>query len=359
MRRCRVAFGLLPFLALLPVNADGPAKVGLPAKNFTETIPGSGVKIEGLEKVPDVKFEMVYIPAGEFMMGSPESEPGRNADEGPQHKVKIKAFWIGKCEVSWDEFDMWWKNEQLKIFPKDPPFPKVADAITRPTNPYVPEDYDFTKEGRPAICMSHHAAMMYCHWLRTVTNKNYRLPSEAEWEYACRAGSKTAYSFGDDPAKLGEYAWMLGNSKDEDLGKEKATQKVGTKKPNAFGLYDMHGNVWEYCLDLYDAKFYDKCVKEKLELNPVNLPKDKKWGHVVRGGSFRDEADKLRSAARWHSEIKWMYEDPQDPRSIWWLTRYSQIGFRVCLPVEEYAELKDIKPSVIKLSEHDEPREGK
>jgi formylglycine-generating enzyme required for sulfatase activity len=223
----------------------------------------------------------------------------------------------------------------------------------------VPEDYDFTKEGRPAICMSHHAAMMYCHWLRTITKKNYRLPTEAEWEYACRAGTTTAYSFGDDPKNIDEYAWYLENSKDEDLGKPKATHKCGEKKPNPWGLHDMHGNVWEWCIDLYDAKFYEQCVAKKLELSPFNLPKDKKWGHVVRGGSFRDEPNKLRSAARWKSEIKWMYEDPQDPRSIWWLTRYSQIGFRVCLPVEEYPELADLKPSVIKLSEHDEPREGK
>lgn len=355
MRLPRIVFGLLPLLGMIPVLADAPKKVDLPVKNFTETIPGSQVKIEGVDKVPDVKFEMIYVPGGDYLMGSASGE----ADETPQHKVVIKPFWMGRYEVTWDEFDLWWKNDKLESYPKDPPFPKVADAVTRPTNPYVPEDYDFTKEGRPAICMSHHAAMMYCHWLRTVTKKNYRLPTEAEWEYACRAGSKTAYSFGDDASKLGDYAWYLENSKDDDLGKPKATHKCGEKKPNGFGLYDMHGNVWEWCLDLYDAKFYETCVSKKLELNPVNLPKDKKWGHVVRGGSFRDGPEKLKSAVRWKSEIKWMYEDPQDPRSIWWLTRYSQIGFRIVLPVEEYPELVNLKPGVLKLSSHDEPREDK
>jgi len=359
MRLSRLALSPLLLLAIVPASADAPKKVDLPAKNFTETIPGSAVTIQGLEKVPDLKFEMVYIQGGEFLMGSPTGEAGRGADEGPQHSVKLKPYWLGKCEVSWDEFDLWWKNEQLTEYARQAPFPKVADAITRPTTPYVPEDYDFTKDGRPAIAMSHHAAMMYCHWLRTVTKKNYRLPTEAEWEYACRAGSKTAYSFGDDPKSLDEYAWYLANSKDEDLGKSKATHKIGSKKPNAWGLHDMHGNVWEWCIDLYDAKFYDQCSAKKLELNPFIAGKDKKWGHVVRGGSFRDEPDKLRSAARWQSEIKWMYEDPQDPRSIWWLTRYSQIGFRICLPVEEHPELVDLKPGVVKRSEHDEPREGK
>lgn len=348
-----IAFGLLAFPDFANTKADSPNNSILPAKNFTETIPGSAIRIEGVEKCPDIKFEMVYLPGGEFYMGS------NNGDESPIHKVVIKPFWIGKCEVSWDEFDYWWKNEQLAMYPKDPPFPKVADAITRPTNPYVPEDYDFTKEGRPAICMSHHAAMMYCHWLRTVTKKYYRLPTEAEWEYACRAGSKSAYCYGDDPKQLDDYAWYADNSRDEDLGKAKATHKVGTKKPNAWGIHDMHGNVWEWCIDLYEPNFYATCVQSKLEINPVNLPKSKKWGHVVRGGSFKDDPLKLRSSARWKSEIKWMYEDPQDPRSIWWLTRYSQIGFRICLPVEEYPELVGLKPSVIKLSEHDEPREGR
>ncbi|MGL4424161.1 MAG: formylglycine-generating enzyme family protein, partial [Gemmataceae bacterium] len=182
-------------LALVTIAADTPKPpVALAKKNFTETIPGS-----------PVKFEMIYVPAGEFLMGSPEKEPGRQANEGPQHKVAVKGFWIGKTEVSWDEFDLWWKNEKLTEFPKDAPY-GAADALTRPTNPYVPADYGHGQEGHPAICMTHHGAMMYCHWLRTVTKKNYRLPTEAEWEYACRAGTNTAYSFGDSPKAIGDYA---------------------------------------------------------------------------------------------------------------------------------------------------------
>ena len=222
-------------------------------------------------------------------------------------------------------------------------------------------------DGYPVVCVSWNDDRSFCKWLTDRERKagrlpeglEYRLPTEAEWEYACRAGSKTAYSFGDDATKLDDYAWFVENSKDEELNKPKATHKCGTKKPNAFGLCDMHGNVSEWCLDLHDPKYYEQCLSKKLELNPVNLPGAKKWGHVVRGGSFKDTPEKLRSAARVRSEIKWMYEDPQDPRSIWWLTRYSQIGFRICLPAEEYPELAALKPAVIKMSEHDEPREGK
>ncbi len=329
----------------LPASADDakvavPVKLDLPPKPFTENLPDG------------IKLEMVYIPGGEYLMGSPNGEPGRAEDEGPQHKVQIKPFWLGKYEVRWDEYDIWWKNESLPQPSKDPPFSKNADAITRPTNPYVPEDYNHGREGYPALCMSHHAAMMYCHWMRSITKKGYRLPTEAEWEYACRAGTTTAYSFGANPETIGDYAQFKGNSPDEDHFKG-TTAKCGTKKPNAFGLYDMHGNVTEWCLDYYDAKFYAQSASEKLTLSPVNKPTDRKWGHVARGGSFKDLAEACRSAVRKESVVKWMYKDPQSPRSIWWLTNMDQIGFRVALPVEEQDNLIGIKPMVIKRADHD------
>jgi formylglycine-generating enzyme required for sulfatase activity len=334
-----IILALVAGLAAVPA-ADPAAPVSpLPPKNFTETL------AEG------VTFEMVYVPGGTFQMGSPDDEPGRNENEGPQHTVTVKPFWIGKHEVTWDEFDLWWKNESLPVFEKDPPY-GPPDALTRPTNPYVDETYDHEREGHPAICMTHHAAMMYCHWLRSVTKKNYRLPTEAEWEYACRAGSQTAYSFGDDPALLDEYAWYKENSPDDDHPRG-TTHKVGSKKPNAFGLHDMHGNVAEWVLDNFDATFYAKCAADKLTLNPVCKPRDNKWGHVVRGGSFKDPAEKLRSAARVISEKSWMRFDPQSPQSIWWLTKKDEIGFRVCLAVEELPELRDLKPMVEKKVEND------
>jgi formylglycine-generating enzyme required for sulfatase activity len=319
-----------------------PAKADLPPKNFSQPIPGS-----------NVAFDMVYVPGGEFEMGSPDTEAGRKPDEGPRHKVVVKPYWIGKLEVTWDEFDQWWKNEKLTEYPKDLPFPTVADAITRPTEPYVPEDYGHERDGHPAICMTHHAAMMYCHWLATQTGRGYRLPTEAEWEFACRAGETGPYGF---PAgeKLDDYAWYAANSPEPDNPKRRkgTTHKPGSKRPNKFGIHDMHGNVWEYCLDYFDPNFY-QALAGKTTVGPVNKPGDKKWSHTVRGGSFRDPSDRLRSAARWGSDTGWMKKDPQNPKSIWWLTEMDHIGFRVCLPAVEYPELVGLKPMVLKKSSHD------
>jgi formylglycine-generating enzyme required for sulfatase activity len=329
-------------LAALPA-ADKlavPAKADLPPKDFTETLPGG-----------QVKFDMVYVPGGTFEMGSPDDEPGRQSNEGPRHAVTVKPFWLGKCEVSWDEYDTFWKDQSIPVFPKDPPY-GAPDALTRPTNSFVDETYNHGREGFPAICMSHHGAMMYCHWLRANTKKGYRLPTEAEWEYACRAGGKGAYGFGDDPAKLDEYARFKDNSKDDDHPRG-TTGKCGERKPNAFGLHDMLGNVAEWVLDAYDPEFYAKSAATKPCVEPVNKPGDRKWGNVVRGGSFKDPADKLRAAARVVSDKTWMKFDPQSPQSIWWLTKRDEIGFRVCLPVEELPELIGLKPLVEKKVEND------
>jgi formylglycine-generating enzyme required for sulfatase activity len=300
-------------------------------------------------------------------MGSPDTEPGHKADEGPQRKVKVRPFFLAKFEMSWDQYYAYWKDQSLYV--KGAESPEVAakigpDAITRPTNTYVDELYDHGREGHPALCMSHHAAMMYCRWLQWKTGRGYRLPTEAEWEFACRAGSTGAYCFGDDVSKLGDYAWFEGNSKtnkDTDGGGvkgdagEPTTHIVGKKKPNALGLYDMHGNVWEWCLDQYDAKKYEKLPAGKVTLGAFDAPlPDVKWGHVVRGGSYADKPDRLRSAARRASEAIWIKDDPQGLSSIWWLTNMDVIGFRVCLPVEEYPELVGLKPTLRKKPEPDE-----
>ncbi|HEY1187545.1 MAG TPA: SUMF1/EgtB/PvdO family nonheme iron enzyme, partial [Gemmata sp.] len=277
----------------------------------------------------------------------------REAIEGPAHKVKVKGFWMAKFECGWDEFDTYWYDENFLIGKAD----NVAvqklgpDAVTRPTNAFVDATYGHPREGHPALCMTHHTAMMYCHWLRKKTGRAYRLPTEAEWEYAARGGKgDTAYFFGNDPKGLSEYAWYKDTSPTEDkpVG---VTHKCGTKKPNPFGLYDMYGNVWEWTLDQYDPKAYAKFAKNPLSLSPVTVPTDEKWAHVVRGGSWADKADRCRSAARRVSDKSWMKWDPQEPQSIWWLTRMDVIGFRVVLAEEEQPELAGLRPKVVKKSE--------
>jgi formylglycine-generating enzyme required for sulfatase activity len=172
--------------------------------------------------------------------------------------------------------------------------------------------------------MTQFAAKMYCKWLSAKTGRYYRLPTEAEWEYACRAGTTTAYWFGDDPAKLDDYAWFSDNS-------DEKYHKVGLKKPNPWGLYDMHGNVCQWCLDQYDADEYKK-LAGKLAVNPV-VPVTKAYPQVARGGAWTDEAPMLRSAARRASSPEWKSADPQSPKSIWYFTDANFVGFRVVRPL--------------------------
>jgi formylglycine-generating enzyme required for sulfatase activity len=308
--------------------------------NYVETIAGT-----------DVTFEMIGVPGGVYQRGSPNQEVGRGDDEGPQHPVIIRPFWIGKCEVTWDEFDIY--QEEMGVEdPKENDDKRKTDpdAITGPTPPYVDKNYGHPHKGHPAICMTHHAAMEYCRWLSKKTGKTYRLPTEAEWEYACRAGSTTAFCFGDDPNQLGEYAWYIKNSPTEKKING-GTHAVGTKKPNAWGIHDMHGNVMEWCLDHYQKNAYAAYMREKPTLNPVILPTEKRWSHVTRGGSWADEAPQCRSAARRGSDPSWMQHDPQQPKSIWWLTKFDVVGFRVVRAVEEQENLKGLKSKVTRESD--------
>ena len=286
----------------------------------------------------DVKYALVPIPSGEFVLGSPATEKGRKPDEGPQRRVKIAPFWMGQCEVTWNEFELFMYvdaerkfKDQLKT---DANIDKVSDAIARPTKPYVEMSFGMGKDGFPAISMTHHAASKYCQWLSAKTGEYYRLPTEAEWEYACRAGTTTAYSFGDDPALLKDYAWLEKNS-------DFKYQKVGRKKPNPWGLYDMHGNVAEWCLDGYEPNF-EKFTDALLD-NPWNVG-TKPYPHVARGGSWDDDPAKLRSAARRGSDKSWKQQDPQLPKSIWYLTDAQFLGFRIVRPlkVPAPAELQKI-----------------
>ena len=275
----------------------------------------------------DVTFEMLPIKGGKFMMGSPENEKGRNPDEGPQKEIAVEPFWMGKYEVTWNEF-------QLFMYPEEEKKARVSknlsselnsltDAVSHPTQPYVEMSFGMGTDGFPAISMTQHAANKYCQWLSAKTGHFYRLPTEAEWEFAARAGTKTAYYWGDDASQLGQHEWYGKNA-------DFKYQKVGKKKPNPWGLHDILGNVAEWTIDQYDAGYYAKMPAA----NPWNKATTA-YPHSVRGGSWDDEEPaKLRAAVRRASGPNWKRQDPQLPKSIWYHTDAQFLGMRVVRPLK-------------------------
>lgn len=321
-----IVCGSLAFWMIAPLAAaDAP--------NASLAIPGAAASTpdemkpyaEPIEHT-ELSIEMVPIPGGRFLMGSPAGESGRNEDEGPQREATISPFWMGKYEVTWDQYDVWSeqidqlrrKMMSLQATPRD----LAVDGISAPTEPYTDMSFGMGKGDYPAICMTQHAARTFCQWLSAKTGRYYRLPTEAEWEYAARAGTTTAYSFGDDADQLDHYAWYYDNS-------DESYHEVGQKEPNPWGLYDMHGNVAEWTLDQYDATFY---AKPGNRLDPLNVPK-RLFPRVVRGGGWDDDPEMLRSAAREGSSEDWKYQDPQLPQSIWYHTDALGLGFRVVRPL--------------------------
>lgn len=316
--------------ALLPVGAGSDVPSVTPAMApYAEAIPGSRVT-----------FEMVPVPGGRFRMGSPAGEAGRGEDEGPAADVVVRPFWIGAREVTWDEYDKFWLDEKV---PQASTAAEIkaagVDGLTRPTPPYADESFGYGKGRQPAIGMTHHAAMEYTRWLSRRTGKPYRLPTEAEWEYACRAGATTAFAFGDDAGRLGEHAWFAANS-------EGRPRPVGTRKANAWGLFDTHGSVAEWVLDRYDARAYAAAGPS----SPVRLPGPERFPHVTRGGSWDHDAPRLRCAARLPSSPEWIRRDPQSPQSIWWLTDATFVGFRVVRAPDDPPELAGLRSRVTKES---------
>ena len=278
------------------------------------------------QKIADIdyKLEMVAIPAGTFNMGSPNYEKNRLADEGPIHKVKIDSFWIGKFEITWDIFELFMLREidsKKVIYGSE--VKENVDGISGATTPYVDMTFGMGLEGYPAISMTQLSASKFCEWLSAMTGNYYRLPTEAEWEYACRSGSTTAYSFGNDNDLLDEYAWYESNS-------DGKYQMVGMKKPNEWGLHDMHGNVAEWTLDYYNPRSYYENVG-KTSNNPYGIA-TKLYPRVVRGGSWMNPNYRLRSSARLPSNKSWKKQDPQIPKSLWWHTDAQFLGFRIVRP---------------------------
>jgi formylglycine-generating enzyme required for sulfatase activity len=262
-----------------------------------------------------VTFKMVPIPAGTFTMGSPASEKGREDDEGPQKKVKVSAFWMEEHEVTFAEWDAFFKNLEV------PATKAIAvDAVSRPTPQYIDLTWGMGRDAAfPTNSMSQQAGIMYCRWLYNQTGFFYRLPSEAEWEYACRAGGTP------DPKKLNEQAYF----KDNSGGK---FHKVMSNSPNAWGLYDMLGNLSEWTLDQYDPAAYGKLADG---VKDPAVPPGARYPRTARGGSYLDDAAALRCSNRISSLAEWNKRDPQIPKSRWWLTEGMFMGFRVVRPVQQ------------------------
>jgi formylglycine-generating enzyme required for sulfatase activity len=331
----RKTFGLVIAIGLICLDTalaqeksaqPDPSTLGMSA---TKPESGPFVQVAGGFMVPylhkfentSISFEMIPVPGGEVTIGSPESEAGRTEDEGPQFTVVIEPFWMAKTELTWGEYKTFMRtydvfkklgDKKIRVVNES----NKADAITVPTPLYEPshtfEHGDDNKQ--PAVTMTQYAAKQYTKWLSGMSQVQYRLPTEAEWEHAARAGSKSAYAFGDDPAELEKYATFTDNAPD-------GASKVGTKLPNAFGLHDMHGNVWEWTIDQFDTKgFGDRAGKKLAWKDAVGWPTMPE-SRCVRGGGWQDGADRLRSAARMGSaDEDWKEEDPNVPLSPWWYT---------------------------------------
>jgi formylglycine-generating enzyme required for sulfatase activity len=277
----------------------------------TDTIPGT-----------EVYFSMVRLPGGTFMIGTPEGEEGRDSDEGPQREVAISSFYIGVHEVTYDEFVLFSSRD------RDSPVsaPGVdfdPDLVARPSPPYEDPAHGMGTNGYPAVGMTQWSALQYARWLSEKTGIFYRLPTEAEWEYACRAGSSSRFSFGASSDSLDTYAWHYGNSNE-------TYQRVGQKTANPWGIFDMHGNVAEWTLDEYSTTFFEE-LTDSLANDPWQLP-TRLHPRTVRGGAYDDNPDALRCGARLRSDLDWKRRDPQIPRSMWWNTDSPFVGFRIVRP---------------------------
>jgi formylglycine-generating enzyme required for sulfatase activity len=262
-------------------------------------------RVQAIKNSVDMK--LVYIPPGKFLMGSPESEPGREAQE-IQHAVELtKGFYLGAHEVTVGQFKQFVADTKYQTDGerdgKGAYGANEAGEIKEMHARFTWKTPGFEQSNdHPVVDVSWQDAKAFCKWLSEKERKNYRLPTEAEWEYACRAGTKTAYVHGDDPeglATVGNGAdatarakfsgWSIGiKGKDGNL----FTAPVGQFNANPFGLYDMHGNVWEWCEDWYEPNSYPK---EK-QINPTGPAEGK--AKVQRGGGWSSDAKRLRSAAR-------------------------------------------------------------
>ncbi|MDR3252691.1 MAG: SUMF1/EgtB/PvdO family nonheme iron enzyme [Tannerella sp.] len=318
-------------------KATGPifdsATVVTAFEDYTEQIPGSAVTVS-----------MKAVKGGSFRMGSNAKEAFRNADESPVRNVTVSSFFMSELEVTWDQYWTFVSNTMSEG--RTPPEVVYAnntrpdlDAVTGPTPPFGIPNQGWGWGLRPAITMTHYAAETFCQWLSLKTGKKYRLPTEAEWEYAARGGTETPYFFEGNPGSYSDRGFMrkFFDAKTEVIsdyiiyGKNSSnrTQLPDKVKANPFGLKNMLGSVMEYCADKYTEDAYGKTGESVTD--PL-ATEGEEW--VVRGGLYTSDAADLRCAARSHTfHDDWLKTDPQQPKSIWWYSDIRGIGFRViCEP---------------------------
>jgi formylglycine-generating enzyme required for sulfatase activity len=240
---------------------------------------------------PDIGLEMVWIPSGKFMMGSPETEHDRWEDESPEHQVTVQPFFIGKYSITQAQWLVIVKTPQIE-----------RELKLKPSN--------FQDDNRPVENVSWEEAVEFCRRLSRKTERDYRLPTEAEWEYACRAGTTTPFYFGKTiTGKLANYDADVTYLQERKVKSKRETTSVGDFLPNAFGLYDMHGNVWEWCLDNWHDNYEGAPIDGSAWLSDKENAR-----YVVRGGSWLNGPRGCRSASRG-------YVTPDN--------RINDVGFRV------------------------------
>lgn len=281
-----------------------------------------------------IEFEMIPVPGGTIMVGSPVTEAGHAQDEGPQYEVVLEPFWVGKTEVTWREYIAFMKTDAIfrkrdRTRVKQVNSKNEIDAVTIPTMLYAESQHrEFGSDPEhPAVTMTQYSAKQYTKWLSLITQVQYRLPTEAEWEYAARAGSTSAYCNGDNISELDQYA-VYSATENAQAG----SAHVGSKKPNPFGLHDMHGNVWEWTIEQYTSDGYGfqagRSFRGHAGTNWVKTLNSQ----CVRGGCWADPPARVRAAVRMGSDRDvWSQEDPEIPTSPWWYTSdpSRMVGMRI------------------------------